>query len=204
LDVLVLQAAQPLVGASNGVERLDYLGLELRLDRGDREPALLIVIVIVEVALADHPAGCRFVAVRAFAGRFERDGGRGRSVRRRPGPSRTISGVALASGPAEVASRSMMSRSKTLPSLSSSRQMIRAWKVSALSQSPAIMASRPASMRLAIAISPSRERSSTEAISRRYMRTGSSVRSAGSLAPDLAGTDRCWTSTNSFSPFASF
>jgi hypothetical protein len=26
------------------------------------------------------------------------------------------------------------------------------------------------------------------------MRTGSLVRSAGSLAPDLAGTDRCWTS----------
>ena len=28
------------------------------------------------------------------------------------------------------------------------------------------------------------------------MRTGSSVRSAGSLAPDLAGTGRCWTSTS--------
>ena len=96
-----------------------------------------------------------------------------------------------------------MSRSKTLPSLSSSRQMMMAWKVSGLSQSPAIMASRPASMRLAMAISPSRERSSTEPISRRYMRTGSSVRSAGSLAPDLAGTDRCWISTNSFSPSVS-
>ena len=35
-------------------------------------------------------------------------------------------------------------------------------------------------MRLAMAISPSRDRSSTEPISRRYMRTGSSVRSAGS------------------------
>ena len=34
------------------------------------------------------------------------------------------------------------------------------------------MASRPASMRLAMAISPSRESSSTEPISRRYMRTG--------------------------------
>jgi hypothetical protein len=43
-------------------------------------------------------------------------------------------------------------------------------------------------MRLAMAISPSRERSSTEPISRRYMRTGSSVRSVGSLASDLAGT----------------
>ena len=55
-----------------------------------------------------------------------------------------------------------------------------AWKVSGLSHRPAIIASRPASMRLAMAISPSRDRSSTEPISRRYMRTGSSVRSAGS------------------------
>jgi hypothetical protein len=74
--------------------------------------------------------------------------------------------------------------------------MMMAWKVSGLSHSPAIIASRPASMRLAIAISPSRDRSSTEPISRRYMRTGSSVRSVGSLASDLAGTF-CWTSTSS-------
>ena len=60
--------------------------------------------------------------------------------------------------------------------------MMMAWKVSGLSQSPAIIASRPASMRLAMAISPSRDRSSTEPISRRYMRTGSSVRSVGSLS----------------------
>ena len=73
-----------------------------------------------------------------------------------------------------------MSRSRILPSLSSSRQMMIAWKVSGLSHSPAIIASRPASMRLAMAISPSRDSSSTEPISRRYMRTGSSVRSAGS------------------------
>jgi len=37
-------------------------------------------------------------------------------------------------------------------------------------------------MRLAMAISPSRDNSSTEPISRKYMRTGSSVRSVGSLA----------------------
>ena len=89
-----------------------------------------------------------------------------------------------------------MSRRNTFPSLSSSRQMMMAWKVSGLSHSPAIIASRPASMRLAMAISPSRERSSTEPISRRYIRTGSSVRSDGSLASDLAGTF-CWTSTSS-------
>jgi hypothetical protein len=74
--------------------------------------------------------------------------------------------------------------------------MMMAWKVSGLSHRPAIIASRPASMRLAIAISPSRESSSTEPISRRYMRTGSSVRSVGSLVSALAGTF-CWTSTNS-------
>ena len=48
--------------------------------------------------------------------------------------------------------------------------------VSGLSQMPPIIFSRPASMRLAMAISPSRDSSSTEPISRRYMRTGSSVR----------------------------
>src|SRR6266853_3733581 len=85
----------------------------------------------------------------------------------------------------------MMSRRNTLPSLSSSRQMMMAWKVSGLSHRPAIMASRPASMRFAIAISPSRDNSSTEPISRRYMRTGSSVRSPGSDFLVSAGVERC-------------
>src|SRR5262249_28608867 len=67
----------------------------------------------------------------------------------------------------------MMSRRSTFPSLSSSRQIMMAWKVSGLSHSPAIIASRPASMRLAIAISPERESSSIDPISRRYKRTGS-------------------------------
>ena len=80
-----------------------------------------------------------------------------------------------------------MSRRNTLPSFNSSRQMMTAWKVSGLSHRPAIMASRPASIRLAMATSPSRESSPIEPISRRYMRTGSSVRSIGSLASDLAG-----------------
>ena len=82
----------------------------------------------------------------------------------------------------------MMSRRRTLPSSSSSRQMMMAWKVSGLSQSPAIIASRPASIRLAMAISPSRDSSSTEPISRRYMRTGSSVRSTGSRVSALTGS----------------
>jgi len=74
-----------------------------------------------------------------------------------------------------------------LPSFNSSRQMMMAWNDSGLSHKPAIMASRPASMRLAMAISPSRDSSSTEPISRKYMRTGSSVRSVGSRVSDLAG-----------------
>ena len=76
--------------------------------------------------------------------------------------------------------------------------MMMAWNVSGLSQRPAIIASRPASMRLAIAISPSRESSSTVPISRRYMRTGSSVRSPGSLF--LTSVTAFWvTSTSSLS-----
>src|SRR6478672_9535432 len=84
----------------------------------------------------------------------------------------------------------MMSRRKTLPSLTSSRQMMMAWKVSGLSHRPAIIASRPASMRLAMAIPPSRDSSSTEPISRRYMRTGSSVRADSSELLPLAGAGR--------------
>ena len=89
-----------------------------------------------------------------------------------------------------------MSRRKTFPSLSSSRQMMTAWKVSGLSHSPAIIASRPASMRLAMAISPSRESSSTEPISRKYMRTGSSVRSDGSFF-SVTASDFAFASTTS-------
>ncbi len=89
-------------------------------------------------------------------------------------------GVAVGSASPRLpqsASRSMMSRRKILPSLSSSRQITMAWNVSGLSHRPAIIARRPASMRLAIATSPSRESKSTEPISRKYRRTGSSARS---------------------------
>jgi len=68
------------------------------------------------------------------------------------------------------------------PSIRDSRQNSNALMVSGLSQMPPIIFSRPASMRLAMAISPSRESSSTEPISRRYMRTGSSVRPMSSSA----------------------
>ena len=62
-----------------------------------------------------------------------------------------------------------------------------ALKVIGLSHRPQIMVSRPASMRLAMAISPSRESNSTAPISRRYMRTGSSVRSTASFLVAAAG-----------------
>ena len=58
--------------------------------------------------------------------------------------------------------------------------------VSGLSQIPLIIVWRPASMRLAMAISPSRDSNSTLPISRRYMRTGSSVRPKSSSST-LAG-----------------
>src|SRR5712664_4432958 len=70
----------------------------------------------------------------------------------------------------------MMSRSSILFSVSASRHKRSARTVRGFSQMPPIIMSRPASMRLAMAISPSRDNSSTEPISRRYMRTGSSVR----------------------------
>ena len=87
-----------------------------------------------------------------------------------------------------------MLRSRIFSALSSSRHSASALSVRGLSQMPSIIASRPASMRLAMAISPSRDSSSTEPISRRYMRTGSSVVPASSsdadavvVVPSLAG-----------------
>ena len=68
--------------------------------------------------------------------------------------------------------------------------MVIALKVSGLSHSPAIIVLRPASIRLAMAISPSRDSSSTEPISRRYMRTGSSVRSSFSVSLEARATSR--------------
>ncbi len=88
------------------------------------------------------------------------------------GPTGGGTGAGEPSGPAPyMASRSMMSRSKTLPSFNSSRHTVSASKVSGLSHKAPIINSRPASIRLAMAISPSRDSSSTEPISRRYMRT---------------------------------
>ena len=95
-----------------------------------------------------------------------------------PRRSSTCSAV----GPLEsIASRSRISRSCISPSLSAFDQSMIALKVIGLSHRPQIIVSRPASIRLAMAISPSRLSSSTAPISRRYMRTGSSVRSTVSF-----------------------
>ena len=69
----------------------------------------------------------------------------------------------------------MISRNGTTPSAIWSRQWSNARMVNGDSQIPPIIISRPASIRFAIAISPSRDSNSTLPISRKYMRTGSSV-----------------------------
>ena len=60
-----------------------------------------------------------------------------------------------------------MSRNSIFPSLSASRQPMMARIVNGFSQMPAIIISRPASIRLAIATSPSRDNNPTELISRK-------------------------------------
>ena len=69
-----------------------------------------------------------------------------------------------------------MSRSKTNSSFRASFHRAMARCVRGLEHNPRIILSRPASIRFAISISPSRDSNSTEPISRRYIRTGSSVR----------------------------
>ena len=82
LDVLVLQAAQPLVGVGNVVEGLHHLGLELGLDGGERERVLHIVVV--EIAFGRRRLGAlAFLAVGALGRRLERGRARGRGRRRR-------------------------------------------------------------------------------------------------------------------------
>ena len=77
---------------------------------------------------------------------------------------------------AAIASSSITSRSGRRPWATASRQAVRVPRVIGLSPSAASMVSRPASMRWATAISPSRVSSAALPISRRKMRTGSSVR----------------------------
>ena len=105
-----------------------------------------------------------------------------------PSLSSPSSSVAASAGSlASMASRSRISRNCMRPSLSAFDHSIIAVNVIGLSHRPAIIVLRPASMRLAMAISPSRLSSSTAPISRRYMRTGSSVRSSGALTTGADG-----------------
>src|SRR5213592_1089318 len=63
LDVLVLQAPQPLVGIGDIVKGLEHLGFELGLDGGKRERVLHIVVIVIAftgrglAALAIVPVG---------------------------------------------------------------------------------------------------------------------------------------------------
>ena len=106
LDVLVLQAAQPLVGVGDGVEGLDHLGLELGLDCGEREPILHVVVVEVAFAAAARsPSAVRRPAWWRRGRRPLLAAARRWSARRWPRPAgrrgqSTGAGMALASGPA--------------------------------------------------------------------------------------------------------
>jgi hypothetical protein len=65
-DVLVLEPAQALVTVGDLVEGLQQLGLELGLDRGERERVLQIVVV--EIAFVGRRLGAlAFLAVGALA-----------------------------------------------------------------------------------------------------------------------------------------
>src|SRR5215472_4924353 len=81
-DVLVLQAAQPLVLAGDVVEGLDHLGLELGLNGGKRERVLHIVVI--EIAFAGRGlAALAVLAVGALGRALERRRAGGRRRRRR-------------------------------------------------------------------------------------------------------------------------
>src|SRR5258708_4925111 len=73
-------------------------------------------------------------------------------------PPSSVAAICSAVGPLDsIASKSRISRSCMRPSLRAFDQPMMALNVIGLSHRPQIMMSRPASMRLAIAISPSRE-----------------------------------------------
>ena len=83
VDVLILQAAQALERVGDGVEGLQHLGLELRLDRGERHR--ILEIVLVQIAFAER-ASSVCSSPPLFSGWLERrgaGGGRRRSHRLR-------------------------------------------------------------------------------------------------------------------------
>src|SRR4029077_8671005 len=80
VDVLLLQAAQPLELIGDGVESLEHLWLELGLDRGERHR--IFEIVLVEIGLRNLSLFAAFLAVARRRGGLKRRR-RGRRRRRR-------------------------------------------------------------------------------------------------------------------------
>src|SRR4029077_12411882 len=66
VDVLLLQAAQPLELIGDGVESLEHLWLELGLDRGERHR--IFEIVLVEIGLRNLSLFAAFLAVAGRRG----------------------------------------------------------------------------------------------------------------------------------------
>jgi hypothetical protein len=166
-------------------ELLERLGLQKLLHRGEGEGVVLLLIVARARRSALDQAvlvilvgfGRRVLDLFLFL-----EGGAGGLF----GNVAVLAGFGafdlLGRGPLEsIASRSRISRSCISPSFKAFDHWMIALKVIGLSQRPQIIVSRPASIRLAIAISPSRLSNSTAPISRRYIRTGSSVRSTVSF-----------------------
>ena len=96
-------------------------------------------------------------------------------------------------GPPKVPSRSITSLSNISSSVIDACQLLMAASVIGLSQMDPNIMFRPASIRFAIAISPSRERSSTLPISRKYILTGSSALPSSSSALGLSGWASFWS-----------
>ena len=93
-----------------------------------------------------------------------------------------------------------------MPLTKSSRQPAIAFRVIGLSHNPSIITPFPASIRLAIAISPSRDSNSTLPISFKYILTGSSERpsSFSSKLPDSSSSySSSSTSSSASEPSAS-
>ena len=180
----------------DGRELLERLGLEGLFHLGEREGVVLFLfldralgapldhVLFFVLGLGLGLVGDLFLFLDRGAGDLLADLAFAAGFAAFLGLGQLLGGRAFADS---IASRSRISRSCIVPSLRFFDHPMMALKVIGLSHSPQIMMSRPASMRLAMAISPSRLSNSTAPISRRYMRTGSSVRSTASFLTAAAG-----------------
>ena len=144
LDLLILQLAQLLVRGGNVVEGLEHLRLELGLHGGERD-SILVLILVVELAV-----NAAFAAILGADGGIsggrrwrrhvdDRDHGRWRRLGLRPFVGRPQVD--------DLSQQDLGVHQLIAPN--DDRLEGRG-----LSHRPAIIASRPASMRLAMAISP--------------------------------------------------